>query len=98
MLWYFYVRSVTGSFFHTEIALGQVVWMAKSWSKGMTVFLIDWFDRAWQVIELAAPQLLAVAGLFGWVILWAAFGQFAKADLQSVAPVIIAALGRHRKS
>jgi hypothetical protein len=92
MLWYFYVRSVTGSFFQAEIALGQVVWMAESWSEGATVFLIDWFDTAWQLIELAAPQLLAVAALSGWVILWAAFGQFAKADLQSVAPVIIAAL------
>ena len=91
-LWYAYVRAVTGGFFHMELALGEVSWMAKSWAKGPGVLVADWLDKAWQFIAFAAPQAIALAGLTAWLLLAALFDPAAKASLKRTLPMAWAAL------
>ena len=68
-LWYTFVRLRTGSFFQAEVSIGEVTWIAESWSKGFTVFVFDWIAHAWGLITLAAPQAAPIFILVMWVVL-----------------------------
>jgi hypothetical protein len=91
LFWYLFVIQVVGDFFQAEMAIGEVVWMAKSWAKGVDVFIADWLEKAWKLIAFAAPQAVAVAGLAAWLTIWAVIDPRAKAAVRAVAPVAIAA-------
>ena len=92
LLWYLYVRSVTGSFFQFELALGEVVWMANSWAKGLGFFILDWLDKARLLVGFALPQAVAVAALVLLVVLVAMRAPRVRTALRSVTPVALAAL------
>ena len=69
-LWYAFVRTVTGDFFHFEMAQGEVVWMADAWAKGADVLLGTWLSYAGELIAFAAPQaipVMALAAVVAWV-------------------------------
>jgi hypothetical protein len=91
-LWYIFVRATTGSFHNTEVALGEVVWMADAWSKGVGNFLVEWFGMLGAFLQMAARQALPLVALLAWVGLIAAFDQRARAQLPALAPVAAAAL------
>jgi hypothetical protein len=69
VLWYAFVRFRTGSFFHAEVSIGEVAWMAESWSKGAIFFVFDWIEHAWSLVVLAAPQAATVLALTTWTVL-----------------------------
>jgi hypothetical protein len=87
LLWYLFVRATTGSFFHFEMAQGEVVWMSYAWGKGAGVLLRDWLSNAWVLFAAAVPQalaIIAVAALTAGAVLWKG------ASLRPVYPVLIA--------
>jgi hypothetical protein len=54
--WYVFVRATTGTFFHFEMAQGEVVWMADAWRQGWSTFAHEWFTKLGLLLSLAAPQ------------------------------------------
>jgi hypothetical protein len=91
LIWYLFVIEVVGDFFQAEMAIGEVVWMAESWAKGVDVFIADWLEKAWKLIAFAAPQAIAVAVLAAWLAIWAFIDPRARAVVRAVAPVALAA-------
>jgi hypothetical protein len=73
-LWYVFVQTTTGHFFHAELDLRQVVWMKDAFDQGVGVLAAKWFDNLGQLLAMAAPQALALAALVGWLALTVAVG------------------------
>ena len=91
-IWYVYVRATVGSFHHTEVAIGEVVWMADAWSKGVGNFLAEWFGMLGMFAQMAAFQALPLVALLAWIFLIAAFDSKARAQLPLLAPIATGAL------
>jgi len=86
------VLSVTGTFHHNEVAMGEVVWMAEAWSKGVGNFIMEWLVIFGTFVTMAATQSLPLLTLMIWIGVFAAFDYKARAQLPELAPMILAAL------
>jgi hypothetical protein len=89
--WYLFVRSMTGGFYHHELALGEVTWIETAWSQGALVLFRALATNAWQLVELALPQALPAFAILAWASLAAASAKQLPA-LRATVPVVVAGL------
>jgi len=68
-LWYAFLRIAADQIFYAELDLKQVVWMKDALADGIGALLAQWFDYLGQLLEMAAPQAIALAALAGWLAL-----------------------------
>ena len=71
LLWYAFVRLTTGAFFSAETSMGEIVWMAAAWEKGVAPFLVQWFGNLWGLLRYTAPQAIPLVAVIAWLAIFA---------------------------
>jgi hypothetical protein len=95
-LWYAFLRIAADHVFYAELNLKQVVWMKDSLAEGIGPLLAQWFDYLGQLLEMAAPQAIALAALIGWLAIMIAVAvrrrQIALPQLSAALPMVVIGL------
>ena len=92
LLWYAFVRGTTGAFFSAETSMGQIVWMAAAWEKGVAPFLVQWFGNLWGLLGYAAPQAIPLVAVVAWLAIFADRHRAALAGADHGWPIAAAGL------
>jgi hypothetical protein len=91
-LWYAFLRIAADQIFYAELDLKQVVWMKDALADGIGALLAQWFDYLGELLEMAAPQAIALAALVGWLALSLVIAvrrrQIALPELSAAVPMI----------
>ena len=92
LLWYAYVRTTTGAFFHAEMADGELVWMAEDWAEGIGRFVHEWFGSLWEQLGYMAPQTIPLAALIALLAIFALRHRTGLRSADQVWPIVFAGL------
>lgn len=92
LLWYAYVRTTTGAFFHAEMADGELVWMTEDWAKGIGYFVHEWFGSLREQLGFMAPQTIPLAALIVWIAIFALRHRTALRGASHLWPIVPAGL------